>query len=92
MKLKDLVADWPPTDWVRGSLTWDEDPGMLKLAAVSEPGAAGTFELVAGDAQLCRWTSTLILDDPAQSAAISAILTAAIGQSLEELGEREVEA
>ena len=46
MKLKDLVADWPPAEWTRGPLTWDEDPGMLKLASVGEPGAAGTFDPV----------------------------------------------
>ncbi len=89
MKLKDLVADWPPADWTRGSLTWDADPGMLKLASVGEPGAAGTFELVAGDAQLCRWSSTLVIDDPTQSASVSSILTEAIGKSLAEIGELE---
>ena len=92
MKLKDLIADWPPADWTRGSLTWDEDAGMLKLAAVSEPGAAGTFELTAGDAQLCRWSSTLVIDDPARSAAVSAALTETIGKSLAEIGELEIEA
>lgn len=91
MTLKDLVADWPPTAWTRGSLTWDEDPGMLKLASVSEPGPAGTFELVAGDAQLCRWSSTLIVDDPAKSATVSATLIDAIGKSLAEIGELEVQ-
>ena len=40
MKLKDLVTDWPPTEWTRGPLTWDEDPGLLKLTSVSEPGAS----------------------------------------------------
>ena len=91
MQLKNLIADWPPADWTRGSLTWDADPAMLKLAAVSEPGAAGTFELVASDAQLCRWSSTLVVKDPAQSAAVSAALTRAIGKSLDEIGELEVE-
>ena len=92
MKLKDLIADWPPVDWARGSLTWDEDPGMLKLAAVSEPGAAGTFELVAGDAQLCRWSNTLVIEDALQSAAVGAALTEAIGKSLVDIGELEIEA
>ena len=91
MKLKDLVADWPPADWTRGPLTWDEDPGMLRLTSVSEPGAAGTFELVAGDAQLCRWSSTLVIDDPTKSAAASATLIDAIGKSLAEIGELEIE-
>ena len=92
MKLKDLVADWPLTDWTRGSLTWDNDPGMLRLAAVSEPGAAGTFELVAGDAQLCRWSNTFVIDDPERSAAVSTSLTEAIGRSLAEISEIELEA
>ena len=91
MKLKDLAADWPPTEWTRGPLTWDEDPGLLKLTSVSEPGAAGKFELVAGDAQLCRWSSTLVIDDPAQSAAASTTLIQAIGRSLAEIGELEIE-
>jgi hypothetical protein len=87
VKLKNLVADWPPANWTRGSLTWDEDPGMLKLAAVSEPGAAGTFELVAADAQLCRWSSTLTINDPAQSTTVSETLNQAIGKRLDEVGE-----
>ena len=91
MTLKDLVANWPPADWTRGSLSWDEDPGMLKLASVKEPGAAGTFELVAGDAQLCRWSSTFVLDEPTQAATVSAALTNAIGKSLDEIGELEIE-
>lgn len=90
MKLKDLVTNWPPADWSRGPLTWDEDPGMLKLASVSEPGAAGRFELIAGDAQLCRWSSTLVVDNPAQSSAVSALLTKAIGKNLAEIGEIEI--
>ncbi len=91
MKLKDLIADWPPADWARGSLTWDNEPGLLKLAAVSEPGAAGRFELTAGDAQLCRWRTTLVIDNPDRSAAVSAALAEAIGKSLAEIGEIEIE-
>lgn len=92
MTLKDLVDDWPPAEWTRGCLIWEDDPGMLKLASVSEPDAAGTFELVAGDAQLCRWSGTLIIDDPNQSAAVSAILADGIGKSLDDIGNAEIEA
>lgn len=91
LKLEDIVADWPPVDWTRGTLKWEEDPGMLKLAAVGEPGA-GTIELVADDAQLCRWSSRLVVNDPAQSAAVGAALARAIGKSLDEMGDLEVEA
>ncbi len=91
MKIRNLIADWPPPNWTRGSLTWDEDPGVLKLVSVSEPAAPSTLELVAGDAQLCRWSSTLIVSDASQSAAISAALTETIGKSLAEIGELEIE-
>ena len=92
MKLKDLVAEWPPPEWSRGPLTWAENPGSLKLAQVNEPGAAGTFVLIASDAQLCRWSSTLVIDNPARSAATSAALTDAIGKSLIEIAELDIDA
>ena len=92
VKLKELLSDWPPDDWTRGSLAWDNNPGILKLAAVSAPGAAGTFELVASDAQLCRWSSTLVIGAPEYSGAVSASLAGAIGRTLAEIGELELEA
>ena len=91
MQVKDLVADWPLTGWTRGPLTWDNDPAMLKLAAITEPGAAGTFELVASDAQLCRWSNTLVIDDPDKSATVSIVLAESIGKTLGEIGEIELE-
>jgi len=90
MKLKEVIEHWPPEGWARGSLAWDNDPGLLKLAAVSEPGAAGTFALTAADAQLCRWQTTLEVANPALHAAVGAALAGAIGMSLADAGEIEV--
>lgn len=91
MKLKEHFRTWPPGGWMRGELAWDNDPGLLKLAAVTEPGAVGTFDLVASDAQLCRWTARCTIDDPDRAAAVSTALAGAIGRSLAEAGETEVD-
>lgn len=53
MKLKELVRDWPLDSWARGSLAWDNAPGISTLAAVTEPGAAGTFDLAAAQRPIC---------------------------------------
>jgi len=90
VKLKEVIEDWPPTGWARGSFAWDNDPGILKLAAVTEPGTAGTFELAASDAQLCRWKATLVVNDPNLHAPVATALAAAVGQTLAEAGEIEI--
>ena len=90
MKLKELIQGWPLDGWARGSLAWDNDPGILKLTAVTEPGAAGTFELVSIDAQLCRWSNSLVVADPAYHAATSAALAGAIGRTLADVGEVDI--
>lgn len=90
MKLKELIADWPLDGWTRGSLAWDSDPGILRLAAVKEPGSAGTFELEADDAQLCRWKNAVVIKETALHGAVAAALATAIGKTLSEAGEIEV--
>jgi hypothetical protein len=90
MKLKDAIEDWPLTGWARGAFAWDNDPNILKLAAVTEPGTAGTFELTASDAQLCRWKATLVVDDSKLHAPVATALAAAVGRTLSEAGEIEL--
>jgi hypothetical protein len=90
VKLKELIEGWPLDGWSRGSLTWDNDPGILRLAAVREPGAAGTFDLTAGDAQLCRWSNSLVVRNSAHHAAVSEALAHALGKTLSEAGEIEI--
>lgn len=91
MKLQELIPEWPLSGWARGTFEWDNDPGLLKLASVREPGAAGRFELSASDAQLCRWSATLIVEDESKHAAVIAALTNAIGETLADIGQIDIE-
>lgn len=91
MKLKEIIPEWPLSGWARGTFAWDNDPGILKLAAVREPGAAGTFDLAASDAQLCRWATTLVVTEEAKHAAVAQALAGAIGKTLAEIGELEID-
>ena len=90
MKLKELIDAWPLRDWKRGPLVWDNDPGLLKLESINEPGTAGTFDLTAADAQLCRWKTTLVVEDPDLHAPVATALAAAVGKTLTEAGEIDV--
>ena len=46
--------------------------------------------LVAADAQLCRWSNALAIENPAYHAAVSTALANAIGKTLAEVGEIEI--
>jgi hypothetical protein len=92
VKLKKLIAPWPPIAWQRGSLTWDNDLGELKLASFNGPGTHGELTLVASDAQLCRWSTRLKIDEPEHWALLPEALMRALGRSLVEAGEIDLDA
>lgn len=91
MKLKEAVAGWPLAGWTRGPMTWEDDAGMLKLLAVRGPSDTGALDLVAGDAQLCRWSNSIAIDDADQRKTIARVLASAVGRSLAEAGEVELD-
>jgi hypothetical protein len=90
VKLKKAVTGWPLDGWTRGPMTWDDDAGILKLLAVRGPDDDGALNLVAGDAQLCRWSNSIAIDDADQRQIVARVLVSAVGRSLTEAGEVEL--
>ncbi|HEX9878422.1 MAG TPA: hypothetical protein VGC50_17435 [Gammaproteobacteria bacterium] len=91
MKLKDLISDWPPQGWTRGPLAWDNDSGLLKLADFQGPDASGLLKLIASDAQLCRWSTSLMIGASELSGVLHEALNMALGRTLSEAGEIELD-
>jgi hypothetical protein len=94
VKVREVLGDWPPVKWAGddgSNASPAGDAGNLRLLWFSTPDEDGWFSLTATDAQGASWSAYCRAPNQVVWRALERTLGAALKQSLQHIGDLELD-